>query len=83
MPYVDIKLHTVDLGIVNRDTKNDSPIQEAMDLLKEHKIGIKCSTMTLTQSKVKEVDLKRVWKPASAQIRHVLDSTTFQNPIKF
>ena len=39
--------------------------------------------MTITKEKVKEIDLKKVWKPASAQIRHELDSTTFKNAIKF
>ena len=56
---------------------NDSPVQSAIKLLNEHQVGVKCSTMTLTQSKIKEIDVKKIWKPASAQIRHALDSTTF------
>jgi len=48
LPYVDIKLDTVDLSIVNRDQYNDEPVQQAIKLLKEHQIGVKCSTMTLT-----------------------------------
>lgn len=66
MPFVDLKLHTVDLSIENRDQKDDQPTQYAIELLKEHKVGLKCATMTLTKSKVKEIELKKVWKPASA-----------------
>ena len=80
---MDVNLHTIDLSIVNRDQKDDKPVKHAIELLKEHQVGVKCSTMTLTKSKVKEVDLKRIWKPASAQIRHALDSTSFLHPIKF
>ena len=29
-PYVDLKLHTVDLGILNRDKKDDLPVKDAI-----------------------------------------------------
>ena len=46
MPFVDLTLFSVDLSVLHRDEKEDEPIETATMLLREHKIGIKCSTIT-------------------------------------
>ena len=45
--------------------------------------GIMRTTFEKMVNILKEGELKKIWKPASAQIRHALDSTSFLHPIKF
>lgn len=78
-----MKLLSVDLSLEHRDEKDDEPIDVALKLLQEHKIGLKCSTVTPTAQIVKSRHLKKLYKSASATLRHNLDCTTFKTVIKY
>ena len=83
MPYVDAKLEKFDLSIQNRDYNDDRITHEALEAIKKHKVGVKCSTITPTPVRQAEFRLKKLWRSPNATIRHGLDGTLFQRPIVF
>ncbi len=80
-PYIDIPIFYFDLGIKNRDNTDDMVTLEAAKAIKEYKIGVKCATITPDQERVKEYNLKKLWKSPNATIRAYLDGTVFRKPI--
>ncbi len=80
-PYLDIPLIYFDLGITNRDKTEDKVTLESAEAIKEHKVGVKCATITPDEDRVKEYNLKRTWKSPNATIRAYLDGTVFRKPI--
>lgn len=65
-PYVDMTLLSVDLSLEHRDQNLDEPTEIAIELLKKHKIGLKCSTITPVPALVKSKYCKQLYKSASA-----------------
>ena len=59
IPFLEIKLFSYDLGIVNRDLTNDQVTNEAAKAIKKHKAGIKCATITPDDKRVQEYNLKK------------------------
>lgn len=49
--------------------------------MKKHKVGIKCATITPDKGRVKEFNLKQMWKSPNGTIRNILDGTVFREPI--
>ena len=47
----------------------------------ENKVGIKCATITADESRVKEFNLKQMWKSPNGTIRNILQGTVFREPI--
>jgi isocitrate dehydrogenase len=47
----------------------------------EHKVGIKCATITPDEDRVKEFKLKKMWKSPNGTIRNILNGTVFREPI--
>ena len=47
LPYVDLKLLSVDLSLKSRDDHDDQPVKTALRLLKKNHIGVKCATLKL------------------------------------
>ncbi len=80
-PYLDIDLKYYDLGIENRDKTEDKVTIEAANAIKEHKVGVKCATITPDEARVKEFNLKKMWKSPNGTIRNILDGTVFREPI--
>jgi isocitrate dehydrogenase len=58
LPYLDIDIRYFDLGIEYRDATNDQVTIDAARAIKEHKVGIKCATITPDEARVKEYNLK-------------------------
>ena len=81
MPYLDIDIKYFDLGIENRDATNDQVTLDAANAIKEHKVGIKCATITPDEARVKEFNLKEMWKSPNGTIRNELNGTVFREPI--
>jgi isocitrate dehydrogenase len=81
LPYLDIDLHYYDLSIQNRDATNDAVTIEAANAIKEHRIGIKCATITPDEARVEEFSLKKMWKSPNGTIRNILGGTVFREPI--
>ena len=80
-PYIDLKTEYYDLGIENRDKTDDKVTREAALAIKKHGVGVKCATITPNAARVKEYNLKEMWKSPNGTIRGILDGTVFRAPI--
>ena len=81
LPYVEVDIKYFDLGIEHRDTTNDQVTIDAANAIKEYGVGIKCATITPDEDRVKEFNLKQMWKSPNGTIRNILDGTVFREPI--
>ncbi len=80
-PYLDLEIKYYDLGIENRDKTNDQVTVESAEAIKKYHVGIKCATITPDEARVKEFNLKQMWKSPNGTIRNILDGTVFREPI--
>lgn len=81
LPYLDIDLHYFDLSITHRDATDDQVTIAAAQEIKKYGIGVKCATITPDEARVKEFNLKQMWKSPNGTIRNILDGTIFREPI--
>ncbi|HZN60094.1 MAG TPA: NADP-dependent isocitrate dehydrogenase [Planctomycetota bacterium] len=81
LPFLDVKLIGFDLGIENRDRTEDKVTLDAAKAIREHKVGVKCATITPDEDRVKEFGLKKMWKSPNGTIRNFLGGTVFRAPI--
>jgi isocitrate dehydrogenase len=81
LPYLDIDLKYYDLGIEYRDQTDDKVTVDAANATKEYGVGVKCATITPDEARVKEFNLKKMWRSPNGTIRNVLDGTIFREPI--
>ncbi len=81
LPYIDLKTEYYDLGLENRDKTEDRVTVEAAEAIKKYGVGVKCATITPNAERVKEYNLKKMWKSPNATIRAILDGTVFRAPI--
>ncbi|XP_051880846.1 isocitrate dehydrogenase [NADP] cytoplasmic isoform X2 [Pristis pectinata] len=80
-PYLEIDLHSYDLGIEHRDATNDQVTIDAAEAIKKYNVGVKCATITPDESRVKEFKLKNMWKSPNGTIRNILGGTVFREAI--
>ncbi len=80
-PYIELKTEYFDLGLENRDKTEDRVTEEAALAIKKFGVGVKCATITANAERVKEYNLRQVWKSPNATIRAILDGTVFRAPI--
>jgi len=80
-PYLDIDIKYFDLGMEFRDETNDQVTIDAAHAILEHGVGIKCATITPDEDRVKEFNLKKMWKSPNGTIRNILGGTVFREPI--
>ncbi|XP_014206435.1 isocitrate dehydrogenase [NADP] cytoplasmic [Copidosoma floridanum] len=80
-PFLDVELHTYDLGIENRDATEDKVTIECAEAIKKYNVGIKCATITPDENRVKEFKLKKMWKSPNGTIRNILGGTVFREAI--
>lgn len=81
LPYLDVDIKYYDLGVEYRDETNDQVTVDAANAIKEYGVGIKCATITPDEDRVKEFNLKQMWKSPNGTIRNILDGTVFREPI--
>lgn len=81
LPYLDIDIKYFDLGMENRDKTDDRVTIECAEAIKKYNVGIKCATITPDEARVKEFNLKQMWKSPNGTIRNILDGTVFREPI--
>ena len=81
LPYLNIDLKYYDLGIEKRDETDDQITIDAANAIKEHRIGVKCATITPDEQRVEEFGLKKMWKSPNGTIRNILNGTVFREPI--
>lgn len=80
-PYLDIELKYYDLSVENRDATNDQVTIDSANAIKKYGVGIKCATITPDESRVKEFNLKKMWKSPNGTIRNILGGVIFREPI--
>jgi len=81
LPYIDLDIKYYDLGIESRDATSDQITIDAAEAIIKYKVGIKCATITPDEDRVKEFNLKSMWKSPNGTIRNILDGTVFREPI--
>lgn len=80
-PYVELKTEYYDLGLENRDKTNDQVTIDSALATKKYGVAVKCATITPNAERVKEYNLKQMWKSPNGTIRAILDGTVFRAPI--
>jgi isocitrate dehydrogenase len=81
LPYLDIDLHYYDLSVENRDATEDRVTVESAEAILKHGVGVKCATITPDEARVKEFNLKKMWKSPNGTIRNILGGVIFREPI--
>ncbi len=80
-PYVDLKTEYYDLGLPERDRTDDRITEESALAAKRLGVAVKCATITPNAQRVREYNLKKMWKSPNGTIRRILDGTVFRAPI--
>ncbi|XP_028399162.1 isocitrate dehydrogenase [NADP]-like [Dendronephthya gigantea] len=81
LPYMDLDIKYYDLGLPYRDETGDRVTVEAAEAIKKYNVGIKCATITPDEARVKEFQLKKMWRSPNGTIRNILGGTVFREPI--
>ena len=81
LPFLDLELEYYDLGIEHRDATDDQVTIDAAEAIKQLGVGIKCATITPDEARVKEFNLKQMWKSPNGTIRNILGGVIFREPI--
>jgi isocitrate dehydrogenase len=80
-PYLDVDLLYYDLGIQKRDETRDQITIDAANAIKEVGVGVKCATITPDEARVKEFNLKEMYRSPNGTIRNILGGVIFREPI--
>ena len=81
LPYLDIDLKYYDLGIENRDKTGDRVTIDSAEATKKYGVAVKCATITPDEARVKEFNLKEMWRSPNGTIRNIIGGTIFREPI--
>ena len=81
LPFIDLKTEYYDLGLEYRDQTNDQITIDSAMATKKYGVAVKCATITPNAARVKEYNLKEMWKSPNGTIRAILDGTVFRAPI--
>ena len=80
-PYIELNTEYYDLGLEHRNETDDQVTIDAANATKKYKVAVKCATITPNAARMKEYDLKEMWKSPNGTIRAILDGTVFRAPI--
>ena len=80
-PYLDIDLLYYDLSVQKRDETSDQITIDAANKTREVGVAVKCATITPDEGRVKEFNLKDMWRSPNGTIRNILGGTIFREPI--
>lgn len=81
LPYLDVDLKYYDLSVQKRDETDDQITIDAANAIKQYGVGVKCATITPDEARVKEFNLKEMYKSPNGTIRNILGGTIFREPI--
>ncbi len=80
-PYLDIDLLYYDLGIEKRDETRDQITVDAAEMTRKVGVAVKCATITPDEARVKEFNLKDMYRSPNGTIRNILGGVIFREPI--
>jgi isocitrate dehydrogenase len=80
-PYLDIDLLYYDLSVQKRDETDDQITIDAANKTKEVGVAVKCATITPDEARVKEFNLKKMWRSPNGTIRNIIGGVIFREPI--
>ena len=80
-PFIELNTEYYDLGLEYRNKTNDQVTIDSANAIKKYGVGVKCATITPNAARMKEYDLKEMWKSPNGTIRAILDGTVFRAPI--
>ncbi|KAF4669001.1 Isocitrate dehydrogenase [NADP], mitochondrial precursor (Oxalosuccinate decarboxylase), partial [Perkinsus chesapeaki] len=72
-PFIDMDIDYYDLSVENRDKTDDQVTIDAAKAILKYNVGVKCATITPDAARVKEFNLKKMWKSPNGTIRNILD----------
>src|SRR5918911_716030 len=78
MAKIKVKNPIVEL---DGDQTSDQITVDAANAIKQHRVGVKCATITPDEARVKEFNLKQMWKSPNGTIRNIVGGTIFREPI--
>ncbi len=81
LPYLDLKIEYYDLGMKSRNDTLDQITIDCANAIKKNGVGIKCATITPDEARVKEFNLKKMWRSPNGTIRNIIGGTVFREPI--
>ena len=81
IPYLDLGIEYYDLGMKSRDDTSDQITIDCANAIKKVGVGIKCATITPDEARVKEFNLKKMWRSPNGTIRNIIGGTVFREPI--
>ena len=81
LPFVELNTEYYDLGLVHRNETGDQVTVDAANATKKYGVAVKCATITPNAARVKEYNLKEMYKSPNGTIRAMLDGTVFRAPI--
>lgn len=81
LPFIDLNTEYYDLGLIHRNETEDQVTVDAANATKKYGVAVKCATITPNAARVKEYQLKEMWKSPNGTIRAMLDGTVFRAPI--
>ena len=81
LPYLDLGIEYYDLGMKSRDNTDDQITIDSANAIKKIGVGIKCATITPDEDRVKEFELRKMWRSPNGTIRNIIGGTVFREPI--
>ncbi|KAK4369741.1 hypothetical protein RND71_009216 [Anisodus tanguticus] len=81
LPFVELDIKYFDLGLPHRDATDDKVTIESAKATLKYNVAIKCATITPDEARMKEFNLKHMWRSPNGTIRNILNGTVFREPI--
>ena len=79
LPHLDVELLYYDLSVQKRDETDDQITLDAAKAIQNHKVGVKCATITPDEDRVEEFGLKKMWRSPNGTIRNILGGVVFRD----
>ncbi|PHT50410.1 hypothetical protein CQW23_10157 [Capsicum baccatum] len=81
LPFVELDIKFFILSLHHRDAIDDKVTIERAKATLKYNVAIKCATITLDEARMKEFNLKHIWKRPYGTNRNILNGTVFREPI--
>ena len=81
LPFIELDTEYYDLGLEHRNETDDQVTIDSANATKKYGVAVKCATITPNAARMKEYNLKEMWKSPNGTIRAMLDGTVFRAPI--